>query len=115
MVRLITKCQKETFVYWALKCSDDNGHPTYEAPVEYTCRWDDKTQEIQLADRTYVVSRAELITEVRIREGGMIKRGALNAVSYQDDPRRNDDVYEVLKTGEVPTINYRRRLYEAWA
>jgi hypothetical protein len=115
MVRLITKCQKETFVYWALKGQDVYGQAIYEAPVELTCRWDDKTQEIQLADRTYVVSRAELITEVRIREGGMIKRGALNTIPYQDDPKRNEDVYEVLKTGEVPTINYRRRLYEAWA
>ena len=117
---LISRCQRETLVYWP-PASPDNGDPDkygqlkWDAPVEMTCRWDDKIQEIQTGEMTRVVSRVEIISQSKLQVNGYVYRGTLNDLVYPDDPTCNSDAYPILKVAETPDLRYRQRLYEAWA
>lgn len=115
MSKLIQKCQKETLVYWPPCEANAYGENQWQAPVEMTCRWDDKMQEIQTPRGTRVVSRIELITQSLLHVDGYVYRGSLADLTRPDDPTCNPGAYQILKAAETPTLNYRRRLYEAWA
>lgn len=117
---LITRCQRETLVYWPPP-SPDNGQENkfgelkWDAPKEMTCRWDDKTQEIQTGEMTRVVSRVEIISETKLQVNGYVYRGTLSSLTYPDSPTCNPNCYPILKVSETPDLRYRQRLYEAWA
>lgn len=113
--RLISKCQREFLVHWALKSSNENGEPVYYPPVQMKCRWDDRIQQVQMPDNSVVLSRVELITEKPLGPGDYVKRCKLTEVTYKLEPNRNEGSFEVIKIGETPTIKYETRLYEAWA
>jgi len=112
---LIRKCQRETLVHWPLIGSKQTGEPIWGAPQQITCRWDDCTREIIQANNTRVLSKVELITEILLSPGDLVRRGTLANTAYWEDPKRNQDAYEVLKVCDTPTLNYRERLYEAYA
>lgn len=114
-MRLIKTCQRETLIYWAPTDPSPFGEPQWCAPVEMTCRWDDKLQEIQSTSGTRVVSRVEIISQEKLKVGGFVYRGSMSDLLYPDSPSCNEDTYEVLKVAETPTIRYNARLYEAWA
>lgn len=112
---LITRCQRETLVYWAPNSTNMAGELEWHAPVEMTCRWDDKVQEIRTDDGTYVLAKSEVISEIKLEVGGIVFRGTLNDVVYPDTPRDNPNVFRILKVMETPNLRYTERLYEAWA
>lgn len=112
---LIQRAQKETLVWWKLKSANRNGEPNYWPPVELSCRWDDKTTEILASDNTTVLSRVEIISQVRLNPGDYVCRGTINTITYWAEPKKNLDSYEVLRGSETPTLRYNDRLYEAWA
>lgn len=118
MGNIIKKVQRETLTYWApdpINPTNEFGEPNWLAPREYTCRWDDKVQQIQLADRSYVLSRCELITEVQLAVGGFVMLGTLNQITDWTVPKNNPGAYELIKVSRTPDIKNRRQLFEAWA
>jgi len=112
---LVTRAQRQTLVYWAPGKANSDGEPTYLAPVELSCRWDNRVQEIQTDVGTTVVSRVELITQDLLTVGGCVLYGTLNSVPYLANPKRNSGAYEVLKVSSTPPITRGDTLYEAWA
>lgn len=113
-MRLITKCQKEVLTYWApMEETNEYGEPQFEAPVQMSCRWDDKTQEIIQQDGTVVHGKVQLITQEKLKVGGIVIRKSLEEITYMADPRTNPEAYKVMVVMETPTINYRARMYEA--
>lgn len=116
-MRLITKVQKEYLTYWAPldpeNPTNEYGETVFAVPVEMTCRWDDKVQEIIQADGTVVHGKVQLITQEKLQVGGIVVRGRLETVTYMVDPRLNPEAYKVMVVMETPTISYRARLYEA--
>lgn len=112
---LVKRCQRQTLVYWAPGKANTNGEPTYLAPVQLTCRWDNRVQEIQTESGTVVVSRVELITESQLSVGGCVVYGSLSTVSHLANPKRNSGAYEVLKVSSTPPISRGDTFYEAWA
>lgn len=113
-MRLITKCQREYLTYWEpLPDTNEYGEPVFAPPVEMTCRFDDKIQEIIQQDGTVVHGKVQLITEKKLQVGGIVVRKRLEEITYMADPRTNPEAYKVMVVMETPTINYRARLYEA--
>lgn len=112
---LITRCQKETLVYWAQIGTKVTGEPIWGPPEQLTCRWDHCAREIIQPNNTKIFSKIELITEKLLEIGGLVRRGTLVDTAYWEDPKANEDVYEILQVDETPTLNYSERLYEAYA
>ncbi|MFN7318862.1 MAG: hypothetical protein ACK5S6_05070 [bacterium] len=111
---LITRCQRQTVVYWPLIGNNQYGEPVWGPPQQLTCRWDDKSQQIVDPKNTLVVSRAELIIQTEVAVGGIIIKGTLDTVAYWSDPKANLGAYEVLKVSSTPNIRNTETLYEAW-
>jgi len=114
MGNLINKCQRQTLCYFAPKQSNSHGEKQWEAPVEYTCRWDAKNTEIIQADATMVLSRNALITEVLLEVGGIVVLGELSGISYWAEATQNLGAYEILAVSSTPDLRNRHTLFEAF-
>ena len=119
---IITRCQKGTCVYWppgseasALgRDFDDYGKPLYGDPIEMTCRWDDTSEEFIGKDGTRQISRAIVITQYDTKIGGVLFNGELSSVTDLDDPKNNDNAWEIMRVDRTPKLNYSEYLYEAY-
>jgi hypothetical protein len=118
-VSIITRAQREYLTYWSVIDEPGNanrhGELQYGVPAEIKCRWDDRVQEIMKDDQTMVLSRVELITEIRLKPGDIVMRIRLAEVPYQYNPKDNIGAYEVLKVSGSPDLRYKKILYEAFA
>ena len=111
---LIQRCQKESLVYWPLLRFARTGEPIWGPPEQMTCRWDHCSRQIILDNNTTVYSKSEIITEKLLAVGGLVRRGTLADTAYWENPKDNQDAYEILKICETPTLSYGDRLYEAY-
>ena len=103
-------------IRWAYVSSDQYGQPTYAAPVQIKCRWDDCIKQVFDQDGSPVFSKIELITQVRLQPKDLIKKGKLIPGINQTHPKMNDNVHEVVASEETPMLKTRNiYLYEAYA
>jgi len=112
---LISRVQKETLVYWPLTEFERTGEPIWGAPEEMTCRWDSCSRQVIAANDSAIFPKHEIITEKLLVVGGLVRRGTLADTAYWENPKDNQDAFEIIKVCETPTLNYGDRLYEAYA
>lgn len=93
---------KQTAVYWEASGVSDHGQPTYEAPVQIDCRWEGVTEEFIDSDGDRVLSRARLIVDRDIAMKSVLWLGVLVDVVDENDPRENDDAWEVRQFRKTP-------------
>ena len=115
-MQIIKAVQKDDLIYWAYSGADRYGQPTYAAPVQMKCRWDDCRKQIFTDDGSPVFTKIELITASALTLKGVVKKGKLTASINQADPHANADVHEIMETAITPMLKTRNiYLYEAWA
>lgn len=112
---LISRCQKSELTYWPLTGTQSNGQPIYGAPKQITCRWDDRISEVQGQRQTVVLSKHQIITEIKLTPGDMVLHLPLVQVPYRDVPKDNPGAVEVIAVAETPNLRHTETLYEAWA
>jgi len=119
-MKIISKCQKSTAVYWApLKSggvvqTDDYGTIRFKPPVQITCRKDDEERQVIKEDGTTVLSMAQYITEIAVEVGGILLEGELSKVATPTRPREIKGAREIISVMNTPTLNYRKTLHEAY-
>ena len=115
-MRIIAECQKDRLIYWAYSGATEYGDPTYAAPVQLACRWDDCQKQVFTEDGSPVFSKIELIVPRVLKLKSLVKKGQLTASINQSNPRANDGVHEILMVEETPMLRTRSvTLFEAYA
>lgn len=84
---------------------DDYGNLQYAQAVEIDCRWDDRTEEILLADGTRDLSRAQVIVDRDVSVRGVLWLGELADITDLDDPKENEGAYEIRRVDKNPDVD----------
>lgn len=118
---IITRMRKQTAVYWAPgseetggKDYDDYGRPLYADPVEISCRWEDVNEEFVTPDGTRDSSRCIVYTDRVVALRGVLMLGTLNDVADLDDPKKNDDAWEIRRFDKLPNLRNTETLLKAY-
>ena len=119
---IITRCQRGTCVYWPPGSEassqgrnyDDYGKPLYGDPVEMTCRWDGISKEFIDPKGDRQVSNSIVITQYETKVGGVLFNGTLAEATDLDNPKNNEDAWEIKQVQNTPNLRYTEYLYRAY-
>ena len=102
-------------VYWAYTGVDSNGNPTYIAPVEINCRWED-TNELFQGPVTQEVSNAKVYVGIDLTVEGALRKGKLAEVTDQVNPFLNTKTYRIRRFDKMPaTIDQSEGIFLRYA
>lgn len=97
----------QTAVYWGNPQRKGTGGWTYDAPVEISCRWDDKIQLVknEIAN-TEFLSRGEVIVLQDVDEEGVIFLGSLTDLVEGADtnPYKQTGAYMIKQFLKTPRL-----------
>jgi hypothetical protein len=99
---VITKMRKQDAVYWAPGAYDGYGQPTLGTATAIKCRWEDVSEQFLDATGQDQLSNARVYVDRTIELGGMLWLGVIG--SAPDDPKLDDDAWEVRKYESVPNF-----------
>lgn len=94
----------QTATYWAPGGRTVTGQATFLAPVNISCRWEDKQTLIKNKEGKDVVSDATVYTDRPLAIEGYLKLG----VSVETDPR--SVAREIQAVGKTVNVRARKRL-----
>lgn len=113
-ISVAVKAMKQKAVYWGLSTLDAFGKPMYEDPVEIDCRWEKVQEEFVDANGDRVISKAKLIVDRDLELKGVLWLGELEDLIETDDPKENDDAWEIRlfkKTPDFKGTKFIREVY----
>jgi hypothetical protein len=112
---LITRMRRQKAVYWERTGHDEAGQPTYAAPVEINCRWEDTSVEFMDKEQRRVLSNAKVYVDRVMPLGSALWRGLLADVhpASASDPFLNEFAYEVRMFKRLPNIRATEELLTA--
>jgi len=93
---------------------NDYGQPLYSTAVEIDCRWDDVSEEILLPNGDRVMSRAIVIVDREVKIAGVLWLGNIADVTDEDDPKLNDNAFEIRRVDKNPNIDADEMLVRAY-
>jgi hypothetical protein len=112
---------KQKAVYWPPGSEatggrdfDDYGRPMYTTAIEIDCRWDDTTEAILLPNGEQVMSRAIVIVDREVKNGGVLWLGNLVDVTDVVNPKKNDGAFEIRRVDKNPDIDANETLVRAY-
>lgn len=111
---LITRMRKQTAVWFKCKGLDGYGKPTYEAPVEIACRWEDMTKEFITPTGDTKQSQAIVYPDRDVAPKDVLMLGALVDVTDSGNPKENKGAFEVLRFDKLPTLRATEFLLTAY-
>lgn len=105
-MRLLTKMLKQKAVYWKLSSLefDDFGQPIPTTPVEIDCRWEDVGEEFLDSNGTIQLSRARVYVDRDVEVGGVLMLGELDSSVDEDNPKENENAWEIRRFEKLPTL-----------
>ena len=101
---IITTMRRQVCVYWAFSSFDDYGQPTWIAPVEIECRWEDVHEEFIDANEQRQISKAIVYVDREMTVGSVLMLSALDSGVDEDNPKQNDNAYEVRRFERLPNL-----------
>lgn len=111
MAGIITKMLKQTAIYWAPSGTDKHGGPTWGAPVELLCRWEDRSEEFLDSKGERRQSSAVVYVSADVEVRGMLKLGELT--SGTGAPRA-EGASEIERFDKLPDFRARQFLRTAY-
>jgi len=105
-MRILKKMLKQKAVYWELSTLefDDYGQPILSSPVEIDCRWEDIGEEFLDKKGTLQLSRARVYVDRDVEIGGVLMLGELGSGVDEDNPKENDNAWEIRRFEKLPTL-----------
>lgn len=91
----------QAMTYWAFVSLDRFSKPTFAAPVQIFCRWQDVAELFKDAQGQQRTSSAIIYSEYSLDLNGYVKRGT-DSTGY---PVGLTGAYEILQTGSSPNLN----------
>jgi hypothetical protein len=108
---LITRMRKQKAVYWARNGVDAEGRPTYAAPAEIACRWEDTQEDFVTADGKTLRSTAVVYPENIARDGDLYSLGTVAGTNA--DPFQVPGALEVRRFARIPNLKAKEFLHVA--
>jgi hypothetical protein len=105
-----TRNMNQLATYWPKTGTDVFGLPTFGAPVELLCRWQDRADLVRTPDGREVVSSSVIYPAQPLLVGGWLALG--NHVAA--DPRAVAEASEIISVGSSPDLASTTVLYKAW-
>lgn len=103
----LTRNMKQTLTYWAPSSTTDiNGKPTYTAPVQLICRWEDQQNQFYNKKGQEVVSKSRVFMVDDVDIDGYIFLGT----SAEADPRKVSGAWEIQAKGKMPNLRNSQEL-----
>lgn len=101
----------QTATYWeATGTTDIYGKPTFKAPVQLKCRWEDKVQQFINKRGTEVVSKSKVYLADQIMLDGYMFLGT----STEVNPIKVKGASEIQQVGVTPDLRFIRNLTTVW-
>ena len=108
---ILTKMLKQTCVYWAPGSMEtggrdfnDYGSPMYASPVELSCRWEDRASEYINRDGVSMYSKSIVYVGIDVEVGGVLFLGTLDDIVDSDEPKKNDNAWEIQGFDKIPNL-----------
>jgi len=105
-MRIIERMLKQKAVYWELSSLefDNYGQPIPTSPVEIDCRWEDVGEEFLDDAGTTQLSRAKVYVDRDVEIGGVLMLGELSSSVDEDNPKENENAWEIRRFEKLPTL-----------
>lgn len=100
----------ETLTYWARTGTGGTGEPTFAAPVQINCRWEDKAVLFRDAYGVERTSKAIVYPAQALALQGWIYLGTSAAA----DPRTVTGAFEVMQTGRSNNLGGTLTLHKVY-
>lgn len=111
---IITRMRKQDAVYWPISSVDNYGQPVLGTPVQIRCRWEDRNEEFVDVNGTQLLSSAVVYVDRDVVPGGVLMLGTLADITDADNPKENDNAYEIRRFDNLPDIRAKEFLKTAW-
>ena len=96
---------RQAAVYWPPLPADQYGVPTWGAPVQIKCRWEDTIEEFIDAKGSKAFTRAKVFADRVLTPGGVLFKGTLAAISSSAAPKDNPGAWEIRSFNNTPNLN----------
>jgi len=105
-MRIIAKMLKQTAVYWELSSLefDNYGQPIPTTPIEIKVRWEDVGEQFLDEKGTMQLSRAKVFVDRDVEVGGVLMLGELDSGVDENNPKENDNAWEIRRFEKLPTL-----------
>jgi len=105
-MRIISKMLKQKAVYWELSSVefDNYGQPIPSTPIEIDVRWEDVSEEFLDANGTMQLSKAKVYVDRDVELGGVLMLGELDSSVDEDNPKENENAWEIRRFEKLPTL-----------
>lgn len=107
---IIERMLRQTAVYWAPLNPDRTGRPTWDAPVELSVRWEDRSEEFKDDKGEVAMSRAVVYVASDVKVKGVLMLGELLTSTNTTDPKANAGAWEVRSFEKIPNLRITRYL-----
>lgn len=91
----------QTLTYWAFLSSDQFGSPTFSAPVQVKCRWQDVAVLFKDSQGQQRTSSAVIYPVRSLSLKSYVKRG----IDSTPNPVGLAGAYEILQNGDSPNLS----------
>ena len=97
---------KQKAGYWELTSLgfDNYGQPIPSTPVEIDCRWEDVGEEFIDDKGTTQLSIARVYVDRDMEVGGVLMLGELSSGVDEDNPKENENAWEIRRFEKLPTL-----------
>lgn len=106
-MRILQKIRKQKCVYWGPPINTGE-EMLFPMPTEHNCRWDDKTNVIQLRKGGEYTSGATVLMDIITQEDGYLFQGSLEELRAKHgdcvDPREIGKALVIKKTETLPLM-----------
>lgn len=109
---IITRMRKQTAVYWKPLGSGEDGRPTFEAPIEVKCRWDDRMESYLDRSGNQRISNSVIYPDRVLLLDGYLWLGEL--VDAPVDPTTLFDARRIERFDQTPNLRNTETLYTAY-
>lgn len=111
---LITSMRRQIAVLWKQGDLDNQGQPSYAAPVEISCRWEDVQEGFLDSGMQKQMSRAVVYVDRDVSPEDVLMLGALDSGVVVDEPFENAGAYAVRAFNKLPNLKNTEYLLTAY-
>lgn len=115
-MRIIKKMLKQKAVWWPLAAIEygNYGQPNPSTPVEIDCRWEDVGEAFLDSRGTTQLSRSIVYVDRDVVVGGVLMLGELDSSVDEDNPKENENAWEIRRFEKLPTLRATQFLRKAY-
>jgi hypothetical protein len=105
--------RRQKAIWWVQGALDRYGNPTFDAPVEVDCRWEEVGQEYLSDKGEKQLSRAVVYVDRAMQMGDRLALGAMES-DTPEDPIAHTGSKQIERFDVLPNLKNTENLYTAY-